>query len=84
MANAKQCDRCKEFYNIPIELIHYNEKISYNGIGLIDYTNRGSRGNPIDMCPNCLNDINTFITNPDSAIVVPEQPDEPEIELPEE
>lgn len=84
MANAKQCDRCGKFYNIPIELIQYNDNISYNGIGLINYNMRSSRPYITDMCPTCLNDINTFITNPDASIVVPEPPEEPEIEEPEE
>lgn len=83
MANAKQCDRCNQFYNIPIDLINYKD-ISFNGIGLINYNQRSSRPYTIDLCPTCLNDVNAYISNPDSAIVVPENPEEPEIEISED
>ena len=61
MAFARKCDRCDVLYEpIPVKIQHKD----VNAIILIDkdfdnkYWNKGN----IDLCPQCLQELNTFLT----------------------
>lgn len=61
MAFARKCDRCNALYEpITIEV----QRKDVNAIILIDkdfdnkYWNRGT----MDLCPQCLEDLNAFLT----------------------
>lgn len=53
---AKKCDRCGEFYLF--ENDHSIYLISNNGL---DAKN-------IDLCPDCYEELNRYLTNPNSMV----------------
>ncbi len=63
MANAKRCDRCKNFYDEKEEILGVkNEKGIKRGwykgnfiysINIQDYMGRNLNSNSLDLCPTC-------------------------------
>lgn len=62
MALARKCDRCGKLYE------HYPRKDEdiWNGIVLVRLASTGEmirRGNVMDLCTYCMNDLQTFLKN---------------------
>lgn len=53
---AKKCDRCGEFY------LFENDRSIY----LI--SNNGLDAKNIDLCPDCYEELNRYLTNPNSIV----------------
>lgn len=61
---AKKCDRCGEYYDNYHNLLSI-AKARANGIALIDIddaTEGYLERKYIDLCPNCLNDFQSWMT----------------------
>ena len=61
MASAKQCDRCGKFYNRNNRMIkglYKNECID----GIVKTTNIGNYLNQIDLCDECLDKLDIFLS----------------------
>lgn len=61
MASAKQCDRCGKFYNRnnrTIKRLYKNEFID----GIVKTTNIGNYLNRIDLCDECLDKLDIFLS----------------------
>lgn len=79
MANAMQCDRCDQFYKIPVEGETWNDSnILYKQIMLNANPGKAGRAYPIDLCPDCLHETFEFLKNPDAYVIIPEPPVDPE------
>lgn len=61
MASAKQCDRCGKFYNRNNRMIkgpYKNESID----GIVKTTNIGNYLKQIDLCDECLDKLDIFLS----------------------
>ena len=68
MALARKCDRCGRLYN------HYpvgDAPGTWNSVSLVRTAASGlelARRNSMDLCTYCMNDLQTFLRNPDMEV----------------
>ena len=66
MASVKQCDRCGKLYNRnnrTIKRLYKNEFID----GIVKTTNIGNYLNRIDLCDECLDKLDIFLSGTELA-----------------
>lgn len=80
MAYALKCDRCSNYFT-PDDMMYIINDAEYSALGYVSRYKTRSAGTRIDLCPDCFKNAITYLTNPDSSVVIPEIPEEPEIEI---
>lgn len=60
MANAKKCDRCKQFYE-PYRGVSLKREGSYYRVNSARLTSSSCKEMYFDLCPSCVKTIATFL-----------------------